>query len=787
MSVLDAKLRRDLWHIRGQVLAIACVIAAGVAVVVLSLGTLTSLTDTRDAYYERYRFAHVFAYAIRAPERLVQTIADIPGIARVDARIVEDIVLDMPGLIEPARGRIHSIPEGRQPELNRLFLRSGRLVEPGRPDEVLLNVAFAEAHDLRPGDSIVGNVNGRRRTLEVVGTALSPEFIYAISPGEFIPDNRRFGVMWMGREALEAAFDLDGAFNEVSVSFTRSAVLLDILDELDDILEPYGGIGSFGRDDQISHAFMRSEFQQLETLINIVPPIFLVVAAFLLNLVIGRLVETEREQVGLLKAFGYTDLDVGWHYMKFVLAIACFGVLLGWGFGAWLGRGMTNMYAEYFQFPFVFYRPSLGTFISSGALSLGVAVLGATLAVRRAVRLTPAVAMTPPAPPIYRKSLTERFGIAQYLGAPTRMIIRHLARWPARAGLTAVGISFSLALLISTLFFLDAIDEMLDIFFFSTQRQDVTVVFPNPRQDIAAEDLMNLPGVMQAEVFRAVPVRFRNGHLSERAGITGIDVGADLSRLLDVNNNEVFLPPDGLVLTDQLAQMLDIRAGEWLEIEVMEGRRPHIRAPVTGISYEYVGLAAYMDRLALSRMMEEAPAASGAYLLLDEQEIEAFFEEVKSVPAIQGVSLQGASLEVFEEIMDETMLTMVGFYVFFASLISIGVIYNSARISLSERGRELASMRVLGFTKAEVAGVLLGELAVITLVSLPLGCVLGYGLAAAMVQSFSSELYRLPLILYPSTYGWAVIVVLLSAIVTGVLVARRVNRLDLVAVLKTRE
>jgi len=787
MAMLDRKLGRDLWHIRGQVLAIACVIAAGVAVVVLSLGTLTSLRDMRDAYYERYRFAHVFAYALRAPERLVETMSDIPGVARVDTRIVEDIILDMPSLNEPARGRINSLPEGRQPELNRIFLREGRLVEPGRPGEVVINVAFAEAHDLHPGDEVVANINGRRRTLQVVGTALSPEFIYAISPGEFIPDNSRFGVMWMGREALEAAFDLDGAFNQVSLSLTRSAVVPDVLDRMDDILEPYGGIGAFHRDDQQSHAFMRSEFEQLETMVNVIPPIFLAVAAFLLNIVINRLVQTEREQIGLLKAFGYSNYDVGWHYMKFVLAIAAIGVVLGWGFGAWLGRGMTEYYTQYFQFPFLYYRPSLSTFVGSGIISLVVAAFGATWAVKNAIQLSPAVAMAPPAPPVYKKTITERFAFAARMTAPSRMIIRHIMRWPVRAGLTALGVSFSLALLISMLFFVDSIDEMLELFFFNTQRQDVTVVFPNPRTDIVAEDLQNLPGVMRAEVFRIVPVRFRNGYLSERAAITGVDYGANLSRLMDANNNSVSLPPDGLVLTSQLASMLNISAGQWLEVEVMEGRRPHIRMPVNAITTEYLGTAAYMDRRALGRMMEEAPAASGAYLALDESQIEAFFQEVKFIPGIQGVSLRGASLEEMERIMDETMLTMVGFFVFFASLITIGVVYNSARISLSERGRELASMRVLGFTKGEVASVLLGELAIITLISLPIGCVLGWAMARIMVEGFETELYRLPFIINPSTFGWAVIVVILSAMITGVLVARRVNQLDLVAVLKTRE
>jgi len=616
---------------------------------------------------------------------------------------------------------------------------------------------------------------------------LSPEFVYAISPGGFFPDNKRYGVMWMGRQALEAAFDLDGAFNNVTLSLTRTAVEADVMDRVDDLLDQYGGVGAFGRDDQESNAYVKSEFEQLANLIYIIPPIFLAVAAFLLNIVIGRLIDTEREQIGLLKAFGYTDLAVGWHYMKFVIAIASIGVLMGWILGAWLGRGLTQMYTEYFQFPFLFYRPDVSTFIGTGVLSVVVAMAGAWTAVRRAVRIPPAVAMQPPAPPAYHKGFGNRSALVRWLGAPSRMIVRHIVRWPVRAGLTIIGISFSGALLVASFFFLDAIDEMLYLFFFANQRQDVTVVFSNPRADFVASDLYHLPGVERVEIYRTVPVKLRHENLEQRVAITGIDQNADLTRLTSADGNPVALPPDGIVLTEQLAKELNAQVGDQIEIEVMEGRRPHIRAPVNAITQEYVGLGAYMDRLALSRMMEEAPAASGGYLTVEASKLPAFFDAVKEIPALQGVTLRGASLDEFRRIMDETMVTMVSFYILFGALIAIGVVYNSARISLSERARELASMRVLGFTKGEVAGVLLGELAVVTFLALPLGCVFGYLLASFMVHQFSNELYRLPLIINPSTYGRSVIVVSLSAVVTGFIVARRVNNLDLVAVLKTRE
>ncbi len=787
MAILDRKLRRDLWRIKGQVLAIGFVIAAGIAILIVMQGSLTSLQETRNAYYDRYRFADVFASARRAPESLAARVAAIPGVSRVDTRIAQDVILDMPSMIEPARGRILSLPEGREPNLNWISRRLNRDFEFGRPDEVIVNETFANAHELFPGDQIVANINGRRRTLTIIDVAMSPEFIYAISPGELVPDKRRFGILWMGRQSLEAVFGLDGAFNQISMSLTRDANEQFVIDQTDALLAPYGGIGAYGRSDHQSDAFLESEFMQLQTMSQILPPIFILVAAFLLNIVINRLIDTEREQIGLMKAFGYHDYSVGWHYMKFVLAIAGIGVVLGWALGYLLGGMMTDLYGTFFKFPFLLYQPNPATFVVSGALSLGVAAGAAWFAVRRAVRLDPAVAMTPPSPPVYRRSIAERFGFAKHLGAPSRMIMRNLSRWPIRAGLTSLGVSFSVGMLIMSLFMVDSIDEMLDTFFFNTQRQDVTLTFTNPTHDISREDVQNIPGVLRAEMFRAVPVRLRNGVNSERVGIIGVDDGADLTRLLDVNNREVTLPLDGLMLTDQLAAQLSVQVGDVIDVEIMEGRRPHLRIPVNGISQEYVGLSAYMNREALARVMEEAPSASGAYVRVDANSMAQFFQEVKKTPALQGVTLRSAALEEFRRIMDETMISAISFYIFFASLIAVGVIYNSARISLSERARELASMRVLGFTKSEVAGVLLGELAVITLVSLPIGCLLGYGMAASIVDQFGTELFRLPFVIQPSTFGWAVLIIITASVATGAIVARRVNNLDLVAVLKTRE
>jgi putative ABC transport system permease protein len=787
MRALDRKLYRDLRRIWLQALAIALVIGCGVAMYVMSLGTLRSLDETRTAYYERYRFGQVFASVTRAPERLARRIAAIPGVARSETRIVAAVTLDIDGMAEPARGLLISVPERHAPDLNGLHLRIGRTIEPGRTGEVVLNEAFSEAHRLLPGDHFHAVINGRKRRLNVVGVALSPEYIYSLGPGAMMPDDKRFGVMWVGRETLAAAYDLEDSFNDVSLTLMRGGPEPQVIAELDRLLEPYGSVGAFGRKDQTSHWYISNELVQLESMGTVAPLIFLGVAAFLLNIVASRLIATEREQIGLLKAFGYSRRAVGWHYAKLMLTIVTAGVVLGFAGGAWLGRGLTELYADFFRFPFLYFRIDPETFAVAAMISYAAGLLGTLGAVRRAAMLPPAVAMQPAPPPVYRKTLMERLGFDRFLAQATRMIIRHLMRRPVRAGLTTLGIAMSAAILISSMFMLDSIEVIIDVQFNRIHRQDVTVSLVEAKRARILHDFEKLPGVMRVEPVRAVAVRLRSGHVSRRTALIGLAPAGDLGRLLDRDLRPVSMPPTGLVLSEKLADVLGVGRGDMLRVEAMEGRRPAGEIAVAAVVQEFIGTSAYMDMAALNRFMGEPRMVSLAYLQTDSRFEEKLYEKLKDAPAVAGVTIETAAVESFRETLAESMLLMTTFNILFAGLIAFGVVYNSARISLSERGRELASLRVLGFTRAEVSWILLGEFALLTLVALAPGFLIGYGLAWSMSLSFETELFRIPLAVSRGTYGFAALVVIASATVTGLIVRRRIDHLDLVAVLKTRE
>lgn len=787
VSALNRKLMRDLWRIKGQAVAISAVVACGIALMISSFGTVNVLEESMEAFYDRTRFADVFASLKRAPDSLKADIERIPGVSIAETRITAAVNLDLPNMAEPATGQLISLPERGTPLLNDVILLSGRYPSPLRPNEVAVTDSFATAHGLNIGDSFKAIINGNKRSLEVVGLALTPEYIYALGPGSLMPDDRRFGVMWMGRKALAAAFDLDGAFNNVTLALQLGASEEEVIRRLDTLLEPYGGVGSYARKDQLSHFFLTNELVQLRATGAIFPPVFLLVAAFLLNVVISRIVATEREQIGLLKAFGYNDLEVGWIYLKLVMVLVLGGLAMGVALGLWMGGGMITMYTTYYKFPLLDLGIDPAVFTAAAGVSLIAGLAGGLGAVRQAIKLSPAVAMAPPVPTSYKEGALTRF-LAQFtISQPTRMIFRHVTRFPVRAGLTIIGVAFSVALMIMSLFFLDSVERVISVYFFQAERQTLTVAFVEPRPATIEHEIQNLPGVLKTQPVRSVAVRLRNGHLSDRKSIQGIVSNADLARLLDRDQKVIEPPPGGLALSTHIAKDLNLKVGDKVTVEVLQERRPIVQIPFVQLVEEYLGFQAYMHIDAVNRLMKEGPTVTSVHVLVDSRYADDLYATLKDTPAVAGIAQQTATLNSFRETMDSTMNVMIGFYVALASLISFGVAYNAARIALSERSRALASLRVLGFTREEVTYILLGELGILTLVSLPVGCILGYFMALAMSPMLATDMYNFPFVIENATYGYAVIVVCVSALICGVITRHRIFGLDLVSALKTRE
>lgn len=789
LSPLDRKLLRDLWRMRGQALAIAAVVMGGVAILVMTLSTHASLVASRDRFYAEYRFADVFVSLKRAPESVAEQLSALPGVAAVETGIKAHARLSIPGFADPATALVLSRPETRPPWLDDIHIKRGRLLAPGVPDEVVVSDTLADAHGLAPGAKIDAIIHGRRQRLTVVGVAVSPEYVYQIAPGAMFPDFKRYGVLWMNRGALAAAYDLEGAFNHVALALTPDARLAEVIDGVDRVLARYGGRGAFGRADQFSNRFLSEELAQLETTATIFPAIFLGVAAFLLNVVLSRLVRLERGNIAILEAFGYGPLSIGMHYAKFTAAVVLLGIVAGSFLGAWFGHGLASVYRETtFRFPTLEYRLDAASILIGAAAAAASGAIGTALALAQAMRLSPAEGMRPEAPPVYRPTWLERWGLQRRLSVPTRMILRHIERRPVRSALTVLGLASGCALMMVGNYQKGAIDFMVDLQFRQAAREDVSVTFVEPTAERALHELAALPGVLRAEGYREVPVVLRHGPYRYRTSLVGIEPDGQLRRVLNTRLSAVRVPAGGVVLTEHLARnVLHVAPGEMLTIEVLEGRKPVLAVPLLGITQQYLGLSAYMERASLNALLHEGPAVSGAYLAVTRGIEQSLWPLLEARPRVAALVIKEAAVKSFYASMGEFVL----FYTFVATLlagaIALGVVYNAARITLSEHERELASLRVLGFTRGEIAYILLGELALLTLLALPIGFFLGNTLVAIVVWVFENDLYRLPFVLLPSNYALGAGVVLVAAFLSGWVLWWRVGRLDLLAVLKTRD
>lgn len=785
MSALHHKLLREFRQLRGQAIAIALVMAGGIGMLVMALSNYHALSQTRALFYADYAFADVFAQAKRAPLPLLDAVRALPGVRDAQARVVGMVNLELDGYDEPMTGEIMSLPDPGDAGLNRLYLRQGRM--PAADDEVVLGEPYAQAHGLVPGDTITAILNGRRQSLRITGIGLSPEFVYQIRPGDVFPDFERFGVLWMARAPLSRAFDLDGAFNDLVLTLQPGAREDDVIDALDALLAPYGGVGAYGRELQQSHRFLDEELKQLQVMTRLFTAIYLGVSAFLLNVVVGRLVSSQREQIAVLKAFGYTRWEVGVHYGQLVLLMVGVGVPPGLALGAWMGRRVADLYMDFYRFPFLVWSITPSVVALSFAFALAAAVLGTLTGLRRAFALQPAEAMRPESPAVYRRTLLERLGLGGLLDPAARMVVRNLGRRPLRSLMSVIGIGLACGILVMSRSQAGAIERMIDMQFGFAQRDDLAVTFAEPTSARAIDELAALPGVRAVEPFRVAGVRLRHGHREYRTALQGLTPGGDLKRVLDARLQPAALPDDGLLLTDYLADLLHVRAGDTLDVEFLEGARRRLDVPVAGTVREYMGVGAYARRDVVNRLLQEGGVVSGAWLSVAPDARADVIQALRARPRIIAVTDRAAMVRSFRDTMAKGIVTFTLVATLLAGSIAVGVVYNAARITLAERGRELASLRVLGYTRGEVRGLLLGELATLSLLALLPGFALGHAMTALLVLGFRSEIYRVPLSISPSGFAFAGLVILAATVLSGLLVRRRLDRLDLVAVLKTRE
>lgn len=783
---INKKVWRDLFRMKTQVITVALVIASGVAALVAFLSTQDSLKLAQSRFYHEARFADVFAELKRAPLSLEKQLNQIPGVVSLETRIVKDYLLHFPDRVETAVGRFISYPELGSPHLNRLYLRQGRLLDPHRRDEVLMNEAFALSNGLQPGDKIAAIVNGKYEDFNIVGTVLSPEYIYAIREDVPVPNDKNYGIFWTSRKGLEAAADMEGSFNSLSLIAGPGSNIPQIKEELDELLLRYGGLGSYDRRDQLSNRFLSDEINQNRVMAVAIPIIFFAVAAFLLNVVMSRMVALQRPQIATLKSMGYPNGSIFFHYLKMTVVIVVVGVILGIGGGVWLGHELTQLYTDYYHFPIMtfFVRPSL--IVLALGVSFFAALMGILFSLRQIFRLKPAEALRPPVPPAFHESLWEHLGISRYLSNTGKMIYRNLTIRPWRTFLGVLGVSFAVMITMLGLFWFDLVHHLIYSQFNLSQREDVSFSFVEKVPERTLHELAHYPGVLTTEAYRVVPVRVRKGHRKASSSLMGYPSGSELRVPLNKDLEKITIPPQGLLISQLLAKRLQAQPGDYLQIEVLEGKRPQWTLRLDGIVEQWLGFAAYMNLSELQSLLDD-DLISAAALKIDPRYKRELQIKLKGVPQVAAVNFKDYIIKRFRQTIVRFLLIFAFFLTLFALIIAVGVVYNSARIALSERSWELMSLRVLGLSRQEVFKILGGEMVLQILFALPLGWILGYYFAIVLVRMMSSDNIDFPMVMSGPTYAWASLVVVIAAVLSLGIVKHRLDNTDLVMALKVRE
>jgi putative ABC transport system permease protein len=785
MRALDRKLFRDLGRMRVQAIAIALIVASGVALFVATFTAYRSLRLSQHHFYTQQRFAQVWSSLARAPRSVARDLAAIPGVAAVDPRIVAPAILDVPGLADPASALVVGIPPSPEHAVNDLYLRRGRHVEPGRADEVLISAGFAEVNHLEPGSTISAVIVGRSVNLRIVGIALSPEHVMPVSPSG-LQDDRRFAIAWMERDQLAALVDKRDAFDDVSIRLAPGADERAVIAAVDRVLDRYGGRGAYGRDSQPSHTMLEEHLRPLESLAMVVPTIFLLVAAFLVHVVLSRLIATQREQIGMLKAFGYSNTRVALHYLELALAIVVVGVAIALPIGAWLGHGFAGFFARFFRFPVLVFRLEPGVAAAAAAIAIATAISGALGALRRVMEMPPIVAMSPEVP-TFGGGLLDRLGLSRMVSPAARMIVRNLTRRPLRSGLASAGMALAVAVVVLGSGSSDAMSRMKDVWYQHEQRQDVSIQLAHPRALTTARDFLSLPAVLRVEPYRAVPARVLARGRRQDVTLIGLPAGGSMRHIVDNTYREASPVPEGVVITRWLADELHLHRGEPITLEIRENQRRLVTVRLIDTVDEPLFNNLYLELGALGRLLGEPETYSAANLAIDTTRESELYAAIKRLPAAASVDMRRAALANYSKMSDTVADFMRQIEMVFAVIIAFGVVYNTARIALAERSRELATLRVLGFTRGEVSAILLGEVGILAIPAIPLGLAVGYLLTGVLARTISGERMHVPLVVAAATYTLAAVVFVVAATASALVVRRGLDRLDLVGTLKARE
>ncbi|MBN22611.1 MAG: hypothetical protein CL678_15110 [Bdellovibrionaceae bacterium] len=683
-AVLNKKLFRDLMSLKAQVISISLVVGIGVAVLFGFTSTHRSLMKSRDDFYESANFSNLFVRLKKAPLYLVKELRKIKGVTDVEPRLEYDALLSIPNFVEPVVGHFVSIPDGMQPEQNKLFIHKGRLPSRFAVDEIVVSENFFKVHQFKLGDFIFATLNGKKKKLKIVGVGVTPEYVIAIQPGSAFPDDFHFSVIWMNQSVLAGTYDMRASFNSVVLRTKREALEEKLIYRIDQILDKYGSTGAYGLDKQVSSVYVREELNQLKVQAAFIPILFFLVAAFILNVVISRLVRAQRSEIATLKAVGYFDFSISGYYFKIAALIVLVGTVIGVLLGIWIGDSMIRLYADFYHFPVLSYDFSYYQIFVAVVVSIATAGSGVYSSLRKIFKLQPAEAMRPPSPPSFHQGFFENSRWFQLFQTRTRMMIRGITVFPGRALLTGFGLSFAIVLLVSGLFWQDTIDYLILAQYTFIEKETGSIQLTQSTQSSVVYEVLRQKGVLEAEGYYRVGVKARFQNREEMTALNGFPHHAKLQGIVDQNLKRIELPDGGIYIGRILANQLGVIEGDQIEIEVLEGRKPKAVIRVQKIVDNFMSNEIITSRKNVAKIMKTDDLVNRILFRAYSDSTE-LYSQLKEMPTVLTVNYRDGALKMFNETSAQYLLVFSFIFSLFAGAIGFGIAYNNMRVTLAER------------------------------------------------------------------------------------------------------
>ncbi|WP_297427243.1 FtsX-like permease family protein [Clostridium sp.] len=787
MNILFRNLLRDIKKSKGQFISILIIVILGVAFYTALNSVFRNLSNSSEQYYEEYRLADIWVDLYKAPASVKDKIEKLPYVKMTSERIVNDASINISE--ENATLRFITLPDIKKDIVNDIVIKSGRYFSEDDSNQCLLDEDFFKANNLSLGDYIYPVINGNKVKLKVIGCVKSPEFVYTLKDSsEIMSDNKKFGIVYIKQSFGEAIFDYKGLVNNISIKLSSGSNVENAKDDIKKVLRNYGVKSVIDRDEQTSSKMISEKIKQLKSMGGSFPVIFFMVASIIIYIMMGRMVENQRVQIGVLKALGFTNLQVLTYYMSYSAIIAVIGSLIGSILGTYMGLGLTKLYNQYFNLPLGDVKIYGEFVIPAFILTLLFCLFAGYNSCKIIFKITPSEAMREKSPQGGKKTLIEKIEFIwrsiSYLG---KIIIRNLFRYKRRALLTSLGIIFSSAILLVALGMSDSINFMMKEQYEGIQNYDIKVIFSKL---ISVEDLNNIKNidhVKQLEPVLETGVEISNGWKSKDVGFTALVKEPQIYRVQDSNGSAISLPSNGILISEKLADMLGVKVNDTVNIKFFYPGKEKQEAIVKGIIVQYLGLSVYTSMDNCKSMLGEGMIASSAVLKLDSNNFESEVKnELKDMPGVTSVESKSDSLNALLKNMGATQ-SSVGTMIMLAAILLIAVLYNIATINIFERQRELATLKVLGFTNNEIKKLIFHENYIITIFGMLVGLPFGKWLGSYMMKMSSTESYTIPYVVELRSYIITVILTLVFTFITNLILMRKIKSIDMLEVLKNKE